>query len=539
MIMKRVLMVLILLVSAAFVSGQELDFSLLKTLAVQKDGRKKPLDTVANETVQRITGKTSVKDPDTGRKMEAIELLLSMWMQTRDWLKAPVIYVGHQPLKAQLGLPVEQKYFSYEQLRTPAMDAMIQQIAHKSEGQQKPQLTRNEREANAVAERMRFLGDVIGLESLAIVPHPSDEKGQWEPVPKSGPIRERVDAVRAAFVQRDPAALLAASRELETALRALSPKVYPGRENLAREVHYNSFHPFRKAEWLYGLAFVLLLATWPMRSRAGYWVAVAVFAAGVVVHGYGFYLRTMISGRPPITNMYESVVWVSFGAALFAIVLEAIYRPRVYLAAVAPIATVMLVLADMFPAVMDPGIGPLVPVLRDNFWLTVHVPAVTLGYSAFAVAMALGHVALAYYLFKPEAHETIHRLEHFIYRAMQVGVLLLAAGTILGGIWAHYAWGRFWGWDPKETWALISLLSYVIPLHGRLVGWLRGFGLSVASVICFLTVLMAWYGVNFILGKGLHAYGFGTGGTPYVVAFIALELGLVGFAMLRRKGAQI
>jgi len=185
--------------------------------------------------------------------------------------------------------------------------------------------------------------------------------------------------------------------------------------------------------------------------------------------------------------------------------------------------------------VMDPSMGPLMPVLRNNFWLTVHVPAVTLGYSAFAVAMALGHVAFGYYVFARDAKETIHRLEHFIYRAMQLGVLFLAAGTILGGIWAHYAWGRFWGWDPKETWALISLLSYIIPLHGRLVGWLRGFGLAVASVVCFLTVLMAWYGVNFILGTGMHAYGFGTGGTPYVAAFVLLELGITAVAVYKHR----
>jgi len=504
--------------------AQELDFSTMGMIAVQKDGRKKPLDTVANETVQRITG----------RRKNPMEFVLSVWFETRDWKTMPVVLLTHRELKEQLGLSVEQKYFTRDQLVTPALQAIVERAQHKDSHSQ----TSIEREGVALEQRIQALAALAVRETLPIVPHPSDEKGPWEPAPKTGPISERFEAVRAAFVKRDAAAFLSASRELETALRAVSPKIYPKREDLEREVHYNHFHPFRKAEILYAVSFVLLLATWPMRNRVGYWIAVTLFTVGVLAHGYGFWLRMLISGRPPITNMYESVVWVSFGAALFAIVLEIIFRPRFYLAAVAPIAAVMLVLADMFPAVMDPSIGPLVPVLRSNFWLAVHVPAVTLGYSAFAVAMALGHVALAYYMFKSEARETIHRLEHFIYRAMQVGVLLLAAGTILGGIWAHYAWGRFWGWDPKETWALISLLSYVIPLHGRLVGWLRGFGLSVSSVICFLTVLMAWYGVNFILGKGMHAYGFGTGGTVYVVAFVLLELGLVGFAVARRKDAK-
>ncbi len=533
---RRVLVLLVL--SAAFSSAQELDFSALQSVAVQKDGRKKPLDTVAIESIQRITGKTRFKDAETGRTLGPMELLLSIWLETREWLNTPVIYVGHQPLKAQLGLPVEQKYFSYRQLRSPAFDAMLERIARKSQGQQKPQLTREEREASNVRQRMRYLEEMLGMDSLAVVPNPDEEKGAWKTVSANPAAKERADAVKAAFAKRDPAAFATASRELAATLRNCGPKFYPSKEDLEREVHYNQMHPFQKAEWLYGLAFILALATWPVRSRAGYWLAMAAFVAGVAVHSYGFYLRILISGRPPITNMYESVVWVSYGAAIFALVLEAIYRQRYYLAAVAPIAAVMLVLADMFPAVMDPGIGPLVPVLRDNFWLTVHVPAVTLGYSAFAVAMAIGHVSLGFYLFAPVRSETIQRLEHFIYRAMQLGVLFLAAGTILGGIWAHYAWGRFWGWDPKETWALISLLSYIIPLHGRLAGWMRGFALTVSSVVCFLTVLMAWYGVNFILGTGLHSYGFGMGGTPYVLGFAVLELALVSLAVWRRSGVR-
>ena len=134
-----------------------------------------------------------------------------------------------------------------------------------------------------------------------------------------------------------------------------------------------------------------------------------------------------------------------------------------------------------------------------------------------------------------QARQTIARIENFVYRAMQIGVLLLAAGTILGGIWAHYAWGRFWGWDPKETWALIALVSYLIPLHGRLAGWLSNFALTVSSVVCFMAVLMAWYGVNFVLGKGLHSYGFGVGGFSYVIGYVAVELALVGFATWRRS----
>ena len=129
---------------------------------------------------------------------------------------------------------------------------------------------------------------------------------------------------------------------------------------------------------------------------------------------------------------------------------------------------------------------------------------------------------------------------HFwLYRVLQLGVILLAAGTILGGVWANYSWGRFWGWDPKETWALIALLCYILTLHGRLAGWWTQFGLVVASVVCFLAVLMAWYGVNFVLGKGLHSYGFGLGGETYVVSFVIADLLFVAFAIWRYRGTKL
>src|SRR3984957_15734332 len=127
----------------------------------------------------------------------------------------------------------------------------------------------------------------------------------------------------------------------------------------------------------------------------------------------------------------------------------------------------------------------------------------------------------------------------FTYRAVQIGVLRVAAGTILGGLWADVSWGRFWGWDPKEVWALIVLLTYLALLHGRFAGWIGQFGLAAGAVICFTTVLMSWYGVNFVLGTGLHSYGFGTGGQGYVGAFVLAQWVFVGIIrfLYRRRAA--
>ena len=125
-------------------------------------------------------------------------------------------------------------------------------------------------------------------------------------------------------------------------------------------------------------------------------------------------------------------------------------------------------------------------------------------------------------------------LADFIYTAIQITVLLLAAGTVLGGLWADQAWGRFWGWDPKEVWALISLLVYLLLLHARHIGWSRDFGMAATAVLGFTAILFTWYGVNFLLGSGMHSYGSGAGGTWVVVAAIAIQWLFLAAAAVRK-----
>jgi ABC-type transport system involved in cytochrome c biogenesis permease subunit len=188
---------------------------------------------------------------------------------------------------------------------------------------------------------------------------------------------------------------------------------------------------------------------------------------------------------------------------------------------------------------MHRGIGSAAPILRDNFWLAVHVVTIMTSYASAAIALILGNIALGYYLFgryrstagadgqirsvgrrPPEACAV---LAGFTYTAIQITVLLLTAGTILGALWADKAWGRFWGWDPKEVWALVSLLVYILILHARYVGWSGDFGMAVAAVLGATAVLFTYYGVNFLLNAGMHSYGSGSGGKWQVVSVVGLE----------------
>ena len=157
---------------------------------------------------------------------------------------------------------------------------------------------------------------------------------------------------------------------------------------------------------------------------------------------------------------------------------------------------------------------------------------------AFALALGIANITLGYLLVRSSNREAIGALSRFTYKAIQVGVLLLAAGIILGGVWADYSWGRFWGWDPKEVWALVALLGYLCVLHARFAGLVGYRGLAALAVVCFSLVVIAWYGVNFVLGAGLHSYGFGGGGQGWVSTAIALELAFAGAALFRSVHAN-
>lgn len=508
----------------------------LRSLAVQLDGRKKPLDTVAQETVAKIHGSTTYKPAD-GTKEDALSTYLAMWFNTRNWNEEPFVLVSYRPLKEASGLDLERKHFTFQELMANRDLAAIVSQAHRKELNEET-LSRNEREALTIEDRLNLLYQSVGDRSLPIVPHPDDAKGKWAGLDGAtklyspevaAPLVANFAMMQQTLLQGGTThvpMLTAFANELKAGLKQLSPDVYPADPVMNREVHFNHFHPFAKAWQLYAIAFaVLLVSQWIQRWDL-YWGAIGLFTTGIAVQTYGFFLRMQIADRPPVTNMYESVVWVGFGIAAIALILEVFSRNRYYLLAAAPLSVVCLILADSLPAVLDPSIAPLVPVLRDNFWLSIHVPTITLSYASFALALGVGHVALFNYLFTPQASNRIKTLSQLNYRVLQVGVLLLTAGIILGGIWAHFSWGRFWGWDPKETWALIALLCYLVPLHGRLVGWIGDFGIHVASIVSFNAVLMAWYGVNFVLGTGLHSYGFGTGGSELMIA------GVVGADLL-------
>ena len=345
-------------------------------------------------------------------------------------------------------------------------------------------------------------------------------------------IKTYVSAVSAQ--EKSPPSARQKKRELEKSVEAFKQKLmekYPEYEKhlskVSVELHYNFLNPFRLAWVFYLLGLLFLFLNFLFHKKYLFYGSLAVLALAFCTQGYGMALRSFIMSRPPVTNMYETVVWVPWVSVILGTFLWWRHKAFFVFVCSCVVALFCLLLVDSAPTLLDGRLDPLEAVLRSNFWLITHVLVITMSYAAFFLAFAMGDVLL--FLFLKNKKTGVERDKLLLYtrcidRCLQTGVVLLAGGTILGGIWADYSWGRFWGWDPKETWALISLLAYLALLHGRLVGWIKEFGLAVGSVLVFFLIVMAWYGVNYVLGQGLHSYGFGSGGVEYVSGFALLHL---------------
>lgn len=239
--------------------------------------------------------------------------------------------------------------------------------------------------------------------------------------------------------------------------------------------------------------------------------------------------RVIISGRAPITNMYETVLFSGAGALLLGLILGHLKKEKIFVYMGLSYNVCTLMMLNFANGMLTATISPLVPVLRDNFWLSTHVTTIILSYGALALSWVLANTVLIKRKFKKmtKAEEAHHA--DIIYTTLKWGTTMLAAGIILGGVWADYSWGRFWGWDPKETWSLIVLTLYTAILHGRYTSWINNNRFMTVTAAAFLSVMMAWFGVNYILASGLHSYGFSEGGAVFLGSFFIIQIAILVF----------
>lgn len=324
----------------------------------------------------------------------------------------------------------------------------------------------------------------------------------------------------------DRAGFLAAAQELHKATvgRAEARGEYA---KIPLEVHFYRAKYLFYSQWLYVLAFILVAISW--LAPQSKWIH-RITPVGVIIPTIlliiGITLRCIIRERPPISTLYETVLFITAVAVLVALFIEYANRQRIALA-----LSSVLGMAGMFLAFryeMKEGVDTmpsLVAVLDTNFWLATHVTIINVGYAAGMLSGALAHVYIYSRLFKFKADnkEYYRSLNRMVYGVLCFGLLFSTVGTILGGIWANDSWGRFWGWDPKENGALMIVLWSLVILHAKMGRYIKDLGVSQGAIVLAMIVAFSWWGVN-QLGVGLHSYGFTSGIMNALVVFWSFEL---------------
>lgn len=524
-------------------ASNSFDWKLAGQIAVQAGGRIKPLDTYAGELVKSICGKSSYTHE------HPVETYFRWMSDGEYWASQPLLYLPKGNLRERLGLEsVKGNFFSLFDLqqRTELHDVVMEAQARQGAGEK---LTFTHSKALDLLARMQSLSDAFAHEEPRLVPAAGD--GEWRIMPAlllaledtaAAPPSEAEHALALGFVAmynslRDERADIfnmgmQVFVETQREMLAASPKLL---DKLEWELRLNHWQPFLWAKLLLALSLLIYLfsfrRTWT-RLRSGGFVALIL---GWILYTLGMALRAYIAGRAPWSNMYESLLAIGWALTLIAIIFEAIRRDRVFAISGAILGALVLGLAQF--ASLDRGINPLVPALQ-SYWLNYHVITTLTGYACLALAMAVGHAVLVVGVrSRGEVTPTIAALAKANLRIVQIGTLFLIAGILLGAVWANVSWGRFWGWDPKETWALICWFVYIILLHGRSAGWLAWRGMAIASVAAFPVVIMTYYGVNYYL-SGLHSYGAGSSpGIPWqAFAYLGAEALFLAWAVWKLRG---
>ena len=331
-----------------------------------------------------------------------------------------------------------------------------------------------------------------------------------------------------ALAANQPADFNAALDHLRSLLVSRQPKAIA---RARAEVFFNQMEPFCNAMVIYVLAGLLACFFWFNLSetlrRSAVWLLWLAFA----IHSLGLIYRMVLEGRPPVTNLYSSAIFIGWGACLLGLILEQFHKNGIGAVAAAGIGFITLIIAHHL-ALEGDTMEMMRAVLDTNFWLATHVVAVTVGYASTFVA---GFLALIYILrgmFTRTLDVTTGKsLARMIYGIVCFATLFSFVGTVLGGIWADQSWGRFWGWDPKENGALIIVLWNALILHLRWGGLIRERGLVTCAIFGNVVTAWSWFGVN-MLGIGLHSYGFTEAAFKWLVLFVGSQLGFIALGLL-------
>lgn len=490
-------------------------------IPVQHNGRVKSFDLFARETLHLLSGK------ETWERKPASELFLNLLDNPEKIIDAACIRVDYLELKKQLGLSADKKYFSYNDLKTSfsSIIALAQSAQAKRSSEKNPSSL--ELKAESLYGSLMQVDHLAAGESFQFLP--LEDSDEWvSPYLVQNLHASGFHQMVGLYTKGAPADFSKAISLWVEEIGKISKVRFE--KTIKLEIFYYRLKPFFYSWMLYLLGFALLL--WTSKKTCIKWPGILAVLSGFLFHSAGLLLRMLILQRPPVSNMYESMIFMNWVLMICAGILFCLKRNNFYISAAAIVSALVMIYADLLP--IDQSLAVLAPVLRSNYWLTIHVMTIVASYGIFGLAMALGHRHLFLSVTDKLSSESDSASADALNRLLQAGVITLGIGTVLGGVWANESWGRFWGWDPKETWAFITFLGYIVVLHLRTAGKLGNFGLACCSVLGFLLVLMTWYGVNFVLGKGLHSYGFGAGGNVWILAYLLFEAVFFAFIIYKR-----
>jgi len=537
-------------------NGTEFDLVGFGRLPVIDQGRVKPLDTYARTSLMVLSNKQTLfmgegvatserKHPEGLEKTAAINWLLDVVTRPEQARQYTMMRVDHPDILGLLGVQEERQYFSIAEMveNAEVLGAqfdMVQQTATS-------EMTGYQRQVLKLSNGFSLYVSLEGLMGWLVVP-PSDGSENWltlQAASHAGHDHASGDhttpagtfeydyqvALRSAFdayALNDPTRFNAAVASCTSLLETTG---YPTLGKHSFESYFNHVAPFVRTMALYVLVFVLAAFSWLGMSRPLARAALWVLILAVIMHTFGLTARTWVQGRPPVTNLYSSAIFVGWGASLLGMFLERMFRSGIGAATAASMGFLTLLVAHHLSLSGD-TMTMMQAVLDTNFWLATHVTVITLGYSATYLAGFLGIIfILRGVLTKSVSFDEGKNLSRMIYGIVAFATLFSFVGTILGGIWADQSWGRFWGWDPKENGALLIVLWNALVLHARWGGLVRQRGIASLAVAGNIITSWSWFGTN-MLGVGLHAYGFIDSAVFWMAVFVTSQLAIIGIGSL-------
>lgn len=517
-------------------------FSRLWVLGV--DGRVEPLSTLNSEIVRKVSGKSTLYGKS------ADEVVLSMMTQPEIWQTLPIIKVADETLAAELG--ADGKYVTIQQLFDFQRNYRISENVRKAYEKTPAFRNRLEKEYINVDERISICFMVFQGSMFNLYPRANKADGWYSP----GDDAKEYSGGDSIFIKSGFQLLLQTISEqnytdanqilaaIENFQVKYGSEIIPSETKKNVEIFYNKVNPFKRIfpfYLLFGFFLLLILFINIFRQKQLSKYLRFTFSGLIFllffVHTAGIILRWYISGRAPWSNGFESVVYVAWAVMLAGFVFGRKYPMVIGTASF--LSGIALFVAHL--SWMSPEITPLVPVLK-SYWLTIHVSIITASYGFLGLSSFLGIMVMILIVIRREQNQQkvtgfIDQLTTISEMSATVGLYFLTIGTFLGGIWANESWGRYWGWDPKETWALITVVIYSFIVHMRLIPSLKGiFNYNMASILGFASVLMTYFGVNYYL-SGLHSYGKGSadGVNPAVPISFALLAALMIWAYIKQS----